>query len=388
MPKPYGGDLVEPLDRGRYRIVSPRPKGWRSARAATRTSAEFPGTAVAWDGALWEVVSADERDGSSSRYVLAPWRDKHAIRLTVDYDAASERAIAAEAARSATRSRGSAGIVAAGLVVGLLPAHVQKEIESEYGFSATRLTLLSLLPQLALAAIGAAGLPIADLPGPRWPAWFLFAAALAGLQVAVRSWYCLLRSLPLGSVEGLLVWHLLAAVSPRARRFETTARRTERRQRSVVSAKAPDQWELERDEFTQREPFLALLAPEDQMRLAATFGFDWLAWGRRSAATVALLSGAGVATALAKLDAGTATSSTWVSLLLAALVFAEQMKRFAILSRGKPAGSLLGIFVLPFCRKLLALEPRALAKGTTQKLERPLPAVWDGDAGDDDQTGR
>ncbi|MCM2317028.1 MAG: hypothetical protein NDJ92_17915, partial [Thermoanaerobaculia bacterium] len=333
MPRAYGRDRVESLDRGRVRIVSPAPKGWRAGKQATRTTAEFPGTAVAWDGALWEVVSSEERSGANSRYVLVPWRDNHAIRLAVDYSAASEIALEATRRKGEARNRMSAGIFAMGLFAGQLPAHVQRQIESEYGFVAPRMTLLSLVPEIVFAGIAVMGLPIEDLPGPKWPAWVLVLGFLALVDVLARSWYCLMRNLPLGSVPGLLAWYVAMMVFPGARRFDREATRVDERGRSTTSARAPSDFEREHDAYAVREPFLALLPASDQMRLATTFGFDPIAWGRRSALTIAAVAGSGVLSSLIKIGEGTAGVGTLLSLVIAALLFAEQLLRFREFSR-------------------------------------------------------
>lgn len=392
MPRAYGRDRVESLDGGRVRIVSPAPKGWRAGKRATRTTAEFPGTAVAWDEALWEVISSEERTGANSRYVLVPWRDNHAIRLTVDYSAASEIALEETRRKSEARNRMSAGIFAMGLFTGQFPAHVQKQIESEYGFVATRMTLLSLVPELVFAGIAVMGLPIEDLPGPKWPVWVLVLGFFALVDVVTRSWYCLMRNLPLGSVPGLLAWYLAMAVSPEARRFDREATRIDESGRRTTSARAPSDFEREHDVYALREPFLALLPPGDQLRLATTFGFDPIAWGRRSALTIAIVAGSGVLSSLIKIGDGTAGFGTLLSLVIAALLFAEQLLRFRELSRGNAAGSVLGAIARPYCVVLLTMKPRGLEEGSTRPAAKPLPSVWEGGepGGDDDgnQTGR
>lgn len=378
------------LEGGRYRIVSPIPKRWRPSRPATKTSAEFPGTAVAWDGALWEVLSCEESESASSRYVLAPWREHHAIRLTVDYDDASEVALEAARRKDAKRRSMSTALVAAGLITGHFPAHVQKEIESEYGFIATRLTLISLFTQVVFAAIAFSGLPIDGLPGPKWPLSIIALGALALNESLLRGWYSLLRNQPIGSIEGLLVWALLCVVSPRARQFDQAARREADRQRSTTSVLPPDEYIRERDAYAIREPFLALLPREAQEQLAATFGFDAREWGIKSAATIAALSAAGVVSAVLKIVDKVSTFDTWLSLVLAASLLIEQLKRFLEIRRGIAAGSILGTFVRPFCTGLLTIKPRPIQKGTTNREERQLPEVWDGDSSrsDGDQTGR
>ncbi|MGK2859144.1 MAG: hypothetical protein ACSLFQ_18240 [Thermoanaerobaculia bacterium] len=392
MPSAYGRDRLESLAGGRVRIVSPEPKGWRAARPATRTTAEFPGTAVAWDGVLWEVVSSEERSGANSRYVLAPWQDGHAIRLTVDYCAESEAALAESRRQSAARNRMSAGIFVMGLFAGQLPAHVQKQIESEYGFIASRMTLLSLLPELLLAGTAAAGLPIDDLPGPKWPAWVLALGIFALADVVVRSWYCLTRHQPLGSIPGILLWYVAIAFLPGVRRFDREASRKDASGRASKSSRLPTDFERERDVYALREPFVALLPARDQEQIAATFGFDPIAWGKRTALTIAIVAGTGVGSSVMTIADGASDGGTWASLVVASFLLAEQLVRFLALSRGNAASSVLGALARPYCLVLLTMHPRGLEEGSTRPAAKPLPSVWNGGDPDsdpsDDQTGR
>ena len=392
MPRAHGRDRVETLDGERLRIVSPIPKGWRAGKPATRTRAEFPGTAVAWDDTLWEVVSSEERTGANSRYVLAPWKDNHAIRLTVDYSAESEAAIAAAHRKSEARNRMSAAIFAVGLFAGQLPAHVQKQIESEYGFVATRMTLLSLVPELALAVFAVMGLPIEELPGPKWPMWVLLLGFFALADILARSWYCLLRNQPLGSFPGVLVWSIVTVLSPASRRFDREGSRKAERGLATKSVLSPSDFEREHDLYIVREPYLALLPADDQLRLTRTFGFDPIVWGRRTALTIAIVAGTGVVSMVSKLKDGVGTGGTWLSLFTAASLLAEQLYRLRELSRGKPAGSVLGALARPWCSVHLSMEPPGLEQGTTTPVKTVLPEVWEGGEPDgtspDDQTGR
>ena len=91
MPVAYGRDRAVERGDGSWSIVTPSAKGWRARTPATRLSAEHPGTAVAWDGALFEVIAV-ENGPEAARYTLAPWEDRHTIRGIEPYDAASEPA--------------------------------------------------------------------------------------------------------------------------------------------------------------------------------------------------------------------------------------------------------------------------------------------------------
>src|ERR1700686_1967980 len=85
----YGSDRVRRGEGERIVLSSRAPKGWTARVEKTLTSAEFPGTAVLWEERYFEVLRA-EPDAGGVRYILEPWRDRHAMRVTDRYDEESE----------------------------------------------------------------------------------------------------------------------------------------------------------------------------------------------------------------------------------------------------------------------------------------------------------
>ena len=111
----FGEDRLE-SGAGEIWLRCPVPKAWLARRERTLTTAEYPGTAVEWQGEVFEVVRAEPQADGSVRYRLAPWPEAHAIRRMERYDTASSSGAsgacapaslpAASSARSCGRSRG------------------------------------------------------------------------------------------------------------------------------------------------------------------------------------------------------------------------------------------------------------------------------------------
>ena len=87
----YGSDRLR-QDGERWILASHLDKGWTARVEKTLTTAEFPGTAILWDDRYFEVVGSEPLPPGGVRYVLEPWREQHAMRLTDRYDEPSERA--------------------------------------------------------------------------------------------------------------------------------------------------------------------------------------------------------------------------------------------------------------------------------------------------------
>src|SRR5579864_9833724 len=105
-------------------------KGWTARVAKTLTTAEFPGTAVLWEERYFEVAAAISLPQGGVRYVLEPWREHLAMRVTDRYDADSEAFRLAELRKNLQRERGRKSASAAGLLTGHLPAIVQDRLGS------------------------------------------------------------------------------------------------------------------------------------------------------------------------------------------------------------------------------------------------------------------
>ena len=107
------------------------------------------------------------------------------------------------------------------------------------------------------------------------------------------------------------------------------------------------------------EPLVALLSPAEQDLLDQRFEFDPVRWGKRTVLLLGTVAGLNVFASLGMLLAGKAGSADVVWLLIGAILGLEQLFRWRSLSRGRPAGSLLGGLVRPLARKLLEADSRA-----------------------------
>ncbi len=85
MPSPLGRDRIEPSTDGTVVLLSLRPKGWSGRQEVSTRAPVLPGTAVRWEGELYEVLSVTPRAGGGWRHVLAPWDDRFLVRDLVPY---------------------------------------------------------------------------------------------------------------------------------------------------------------------------------------------------------------------------------------------------------------------------------------------------------------
>jgi hypothetical protein len=117
-PRPTGRDRLEPTTDGTVVLLSLRPKGWSEREEGGPRAPVRPGTAVRWDGDLWEVLVVEPRAGGGWRHVLAPWDERNLVRSVVEYGEAggpAEREDAPPPAEHPRPSDGAGGIAAPGL---------------------------------------------------------------------------------------------------------------------------------------------------------------------------------------------------------------------------------------------------------------------------------
>ncbi len=341
----YGTDRLREGDGDRFILLCSRAKGWMARVEKTLTTARHPGTAVAWDGRIFEVVAADAGAAGGVRYVLEPWRDEHVIRVSDSYDAESEARREAEyrAAMAREKQRKSANF--AGIFTGLLPASVQEHLGNELGLLPAKLTAISVVvPMLVVAWILIDTVRrIMDPNAAKMPVWALVIAVYLFLESAIRFYLAWMQRRAVGSVIGGIAYlpYYLAnrgrAVSPFA---------VPRGEKLFITT-PPDDVAL-RDAYSIREPLLSLLSPAEQNALAERFGFDYRKNATIGAGVILVISAIGVISSIVSLP----RLSAVVSLLLASGLAIEQVVRLGALRRG-PAGSVLAIFVRPIARKLL-----------------------------------
>ena len=206
MPRAVGRDRLGVETAGQVLLDCDAPKGWRPRVSATPTSAEHPGTAVAWEGEFFEVLEARPR-GSGVQYVLAPWDERHAMRVVATYSEETEAARAGERSDAALRADRHVYLLLMAPLVGSLPGHVQDRLELEYNVPARLLSLSSALPQWILGWIalifllagmlgGGAVLPLPVL---------LFGVYLLG-ESSARLAVCVAQGRPIGTPVGTLLY--------------------------------------------------------------------------------------------------------------------------------------------------------------------------------------
>lgn len=308
----------------------------------TLTSAEHPGTAVQWDGLLYEVRETEPQADGGMRYALAPWEDRHAVRRAERYDALTEEIRAGERRdRSRDVARWRLSILFAP-VLGLLPGETQKKMERDFGAPAIAMTVASALPLLLVGFLGIfQALARLARAGDVLPFWLAPPAPVA-VYLFVESALRLGSAVAGGEPMGLLLLELAAAI----RAKPASAGKTPPAEPEVEARR-------DRELFGVLEPVLALLPRSDQEVLVRRFGFDALRRGRATAAVLLALAVLNTAVAFQVLGSKESAAEGLFWSLPAAYLAVEQIARWRSFARGRPAGSVLGAIVRPFARDLL-----------------------------------
>ena len=298
-----------------------------------------------WDGQVYEVFGIEPLEGTAVRYRLIPWDHRHAIRRIEPYDGSSEQA------RAAHKAHLEAGVTKRWLsilfspVLGHLPGAVQKRMEHDFGAPSIAMTVASALPLFVLGFTVILAARIGSFTGgPIVPEWMLEHVALftyLTLESAARLYSAFVMGEPMGSLAG---WSL----STTAEQLRTPAKKPAP---SRPPTSPPDR--ALRDRYTMIEPLLALLPEDDQESLERRFAFDPLRWGRLSAGLILFVAGANVAISILAFLTRTDGFIDFAALLVGGFFVWEQIGRRRRIREGKPAGSVLGMFVQPLARPLL-----------------------------------
>lgn len=359
VPKPAGADRVEPGPGAGLWLETAAAKGWVARSPAGPTSAEHPGTSVVWEDERYEVLAVEELPGGRVRYLLAPWDERHVIRVSDRYDAESEVARAGVRSDTARRLRIRAAILLAAPVTGLAPTVVQEGWEREYAVPPARLTILStILPFvfgfLSLFALlaetygslysgvssaysGGGGSPI--VPGGillKLFGIYLFVEANIRFATAVstgRGCGSLLGTVP------YLLW------------CRATRKTPEKPAPSYDEETARAAADL--DGFRMREPLFGFLSVGDQNLAAERFGFEPIRWGRIGAYGTLVLTVLQAAVSWSEIVSGAGHLGSVPPFLLGVGLSVEQVGRLRTLARGQPAPSVLRHLFRPLCRRLL-----------------------------------
>lgn len=328
MPSSYGSDRIAASSGGRHVLISASDKGWNPRKQRT------PGTAVNWDGELYEVLEAAPHP-AGMRYVLALWDDREAIRQSSCYDADSEAARAAAREQERRTEKASAAFALAGILVGHLPAFMQRRIESRYGVPATQMTMISTVPFFLFGAYCATRVPVPAIDDALGTSSLPCGVVVLGVFLFAESVFRLRWALgngPIASIAGfLLTLPIRFFLAP------------DKGTRVRVDSVGPTTDVALADAYRVREPFIALLPPEDQARMRRRFGFDPILWGKRTAMTILAIALLGVFVESSVVVSGYGGFGDYLSLIAAAALGGEQLARLKRLRTGQAAGSVLGL---------------------------------------------
>ena len=342
----HGSDRVRVVGEKVF-LYSPISKGWTARVPRQNLHSEHPGTAVLWDEQYFEVISAEVAQGGGVRYVLAPWRDDHVIRVFDQYDAESEARRIADYNAAITQRRRSPLVSMFGIVLGHLPAPVQNRLGNEYGVSPPRMTLVSLVPSLVLLGVCVwlyvdARLRMAASPVPFW-VWLLALAMLA--DSAVRFLVVMLQNRAQGSLVGSILYSIVYLIVP-----DRLPSPTVERGRGIFMLE-PDEEIAQRDALRMREPLFTFLTPAEQQHLAERFGFEYRRHAFFPAIVILVCALLGAISSYVKV-ADSGSISALISLIVSGGLTIEQIVRLYTLQR-RPAGSVLAVLVRPFLRQFL-----------------------------------
>jgi hypothetical protein len=326
----YGSDRVRQGDGERIVLSCRGPKGWTARIEKTMTGAEFPGTAVLWEGRYFEVVSAEPISGGV-RYILEPWLDRHAMRLTDRYDETSEASRSEEERKARERETRRKSANAFALLTGHLPAVAQETLGRELGVLPDRITLISVVGEFIVVAALILWIVNGRINSTPRPFAALVILYYLGFETAFRFFIAWSQRRPIGSTVGFIIYLLFNGLPKTEKGF-------------AVPVPTPPAEVVARDTLTLREPLVTLLPASDQMRVAARFGYDYRRLSTGVALFILVFAAAGVITAF--------RTNAAVMLLIAATLSIDQIVRLMMLRRG-PAASILGWIVRPFLRKLL-----------------------------------
>ena len=347
---PHGSDRVEEGAGGAVWLVCESPKGWSARRGRSHTSSEYPGTAIRWDTRLYEVVDAVTGPNGEVRYRLEPWPDRHAVRAIQTYDGESEARRKAEPSVHWKSVRRRRLAILLSPLLGHLPGPVQDRMESEFGAPAVAMTAISALPLFALGVVSALfslaesfgrGLSVAGAEGPHLLP--LPVAVYLAAESGVRLGAAFLLARPIGSIPGTLLYEVWRIARGRPPLPEASFR----------GLRASPEQALH-DRFRMLEPLLALLSRPEQESLELRFGMEVLRWGKITAFILLAVGALNALASAALFAAGKGNLGDFLWLVAGAAISMEQVVRLREISRGRPAGSVLGALVRPLASGLLS----------------------------------
>lgn len=351
MPSPIGRDQLR-FKEDSLILFSPIPKGWKGREKRGSQRSNFPGTAVLWEGTQYEVVRATAQKGGW-RYELAVWNDAEAIRVSDSYDAQTEAIREKEYREGIEREAKRKKYLLMTPLLGLLSPQTQRSFEDQYGILATRSTMIS---SAAFLVVGVASLVLflaaavdrkarLETFATSIPTFILLAGAYLFFESLLRLAAALMMGRPFGSLYGSLGEFVYRMIQGKQ------SRPAPEKGNSVKGTPA-DPAQVLLDEYSVREPFISLLSPAEQLKFQRVYGFDFVRWGLLSAFAILVTAAFGLLNGIAGVRNGTFSFGDFFSLLIAGGLIWEQIVRLKKIKRKEPAGSVFGVLVRPWIRKL------------------------------------
>jgi hypothetical protein len=197
------GDYLTRYPQGNtydIQIESPFVKpGWKARSFSPTGESIFPGTAIEFEGAYYEIFLQENKSGSPViiSYYLKKWDNRFPIRVQFHYNEQECRNTALAYRNRIKHNRAGLLLTLFSPIVGMLPADVQTGIANQYGLKAMQMTFYSALLLLPPAGffILRCTMYIFDrvpFPGPDWIHWiyptgfYFFAESLLRMVSATK----------------------------------------------------------------------------------------------------------------------------------------------------------------------------------------------------------
>ncbi len=155
-----GGDVYltpsPPGAAGEWRVdVGFAVPDWKASATGSQTRAAFPGTAILVGGRWFEICRIGPLDGAPHRtaYDLWPWNDANVIRIAFELTPEACETLTRNRRAQQRRQRRGTALALLPVLTGLLPAEVQRRLETETGQPAVRSTLISAMLLLLLSTL-------------------------------------------------------------------------------------------------------------------------------------------------------------------------------------------------------------------------------------------
>ncbi|HYC92490.1 MAG TPA: hypothetical protein VEO54_25005 [Thermoanaerobaculia bacterium] len=345
--QPYGSDRVRESG-GKVILHSRLSKGWTPRTPKSATHAEFPGTAVLWDDRYFEVLSADPLPAGGVRYTLGDWKDEHTFRVFETYSEESEARLRADHETALRHRRHSRLARLSSMILGHLPGSVQERLANELGLFPARMTLMSLIPPVALfgACVWLFVDAKVDQERSPVPSWLWFLALFMMLDTAVRFLVAMSQNRGIGSIPGTIGYVLYRLA-------------TGKRDAPPKLAPLPVPEEIaQHDSVEWRSWMFTLLPAGEQRALAQRYDYDYRKDAYSVAGAILAVGVLGILSSVSNLE----TLGGLTSLIVASLIALEQIARLLAFKKG-PAGSVWGALVRPFIRDLLKSVPSPRSAG-------------------------